>query len=425
MFQRNRDVYWKDGSAPNTAQIRENADETDKPWKPTFLTHKRDMQAEIVQSQNDAQNREKGKRAENPYEVGSRAYEMYENNPYTYDTFTRKKTGWDTFVNAWGFRSGYDAALDEWLAAGKDYDAQLAEIDAADRYNSPEEQAARMRNAGQNADLLGTGNVAEAEEFANKEAKPNVNAPGQFEIADIISSIGKAFTFASGMTSEIFQNIGVWEDIKTKRTERGGKLQDLAHSFITNNWSDEIKDTDPKASEFDDQGEQLLEKAYSWAQGQNWNEQDAAAFANQVRQQWNSRKDEWYNWKNKSLKERDDYFLKKGNKYTTEFDNQEHAKQVLGDLISNLEDVLIQSSYRDKYKAENDAEFQGNRSGMLEQAAIKGEAQTKVDKAALISKARDATEKAIKELEQSAEQGDILSIALISALADIQIKVLE
>ena len=363
---------------------------------------------------------------ENPYQKGSKAAKQFDANPYTEDKFTREHTTWDSILEGLGFRSSYQAALEDWRARGQEWDSQVATTEAEDKYNTDEAKAARMREAGLNPDLLGTEGASEAAEFTEPES-PDVNAPGDSEnkIFAAIGNVGKIMAWATSMTGDIFKNLGLWEEIKSKRTENRKKLIDLANDFITGNWSDEIKSVDPNMSEFDDQKEQLQMKALDWARNHGMNKEDAAEFANNVADLFKGRKKDWYEWKEGMLNARDKYYFKRGNKYTMRGDTEKEATKIMGNLVTNYEEVLTHDSWRNRYKAENDNEKEANRDPILEAEAEKGEHRTKKDKADLVHKARTATETAISKLEQGAEDGDILSIMLVSALADVQLKVLE
>ena len=119
-------------------------------------------------------------------------------------------------------RSGYQSALEDWNARGAEWDAQVATTESEDAYNTDEAKAARMREAGLNPDLLGTQGASEAAEFTEPES-PDVNAPGDSEdkIFAAIGNVGKIMAWATSMTGDIFKNLGLWEEIKTKITESG------------------------------------------------------------------------------------------------------------------------------------------------------------------------------------------------------------
>lgn len=108
-------------------------------------------------------------------------------NPYA--ELPRQRTNWDKLLNWFGFRSGYDKAQEQYNMAGAEYNAQLEQLAAEDRYNSPAEQAMRERAAGLNPDLVGVSGEPGAS-FDNQQTPPDINA-GDDDAWNVISGIGK------------------------------------------------------------------------------------------------------------------------------------------------------------------------------------------------------------------------------------------
>lgn len=98
---------------------------------------------------------------------------------------------WDRLGNTLGFRTQEDKRREELAQASAEYNSQLASLESEDKYNSPKAQAERMRAAGQNPDLLGTGEVAEAAQFNEPETTPEV--PGQTN-QEAAAQVGRAIT---------------------------------------------------------------------------------------------------------------------------------------------------------------------------------------------------------------------------------------
>lgn len=118
-----------------------------------------------------------------------------------YQTLPRERTNWDKFLNFLGFRSGYDKAQEEYNLASAEYQAQLAQLSSEEQYNSPEEQARRMRQAGLNPDLTGVEGEP-ASEFDNQQESPNIGA-GDTDITSIVGTVLDAFTGTTAIMKDI------------------------------------------------------------------------------------------------------------------------------------------------------------------------------------------------------------------------------
>lgn len=116
----------------------------------------------------------------------------FENISNPYSSMPRVQTGWDRFVNWLGFRSGYDKAQEQYNLAGAEYNAQLEQLASEEQYNSPLEQAQRMRQAGLNPDLTGVAGEP-ASTFDNQQERPDVSAGLDLNPLDVVSSIGQGF----------------------------------------------------------------------------------------------------------------------------------------------------------------------------------------------------------------------------------------
>lgn len=108
-------------------------------------------------------------------------------NPYA--EMPRQRTAWDKLLNWFGFRSGYDKAQEQYNLAGAEYNAQLEQLASEEAYNSPMQQAQRMRQAGLNPDLTGVSGEP-ASEFDNQQNPPDISA-GDEDAWNVISGIGK------------------------------------------------------------------------------------------------------------------------------------------------------------------------------------------------------------------------------------------
>lgn len=146
-------------------------------------------------------------------------------NPYS--EMPRTQTPWDRLLNWFGFRSGYDKAQEHYNLAGAEYNSQLEQLASEEAYNSPAQQAARMRSAGLNPDLTGVSGEP-ASEFDNQQTPPDISAGTDVNPIDVIGNV------ASGFLSTISGTIGILSDVNllnqariatgTKDLEFAGKM---------------------------------------------------------------------------------------------------------------------------------------------------------------------------------------------------------
>lgn len=157
--------------------------------------------------------------------------QMFNNNPWR--NYNYKETGWQKFLNLLGFRSGADKMREEMTLASNKYDSDLLAKMQQDEYNSSVAQAERMRQAGQNPDLLGTSGVSDAAPMAEQSVP---------EIPEDFAS--NPASFASGVLSLVMSGIGFAKDFQTfqnlKQTVDGQNIRnaqglyDLALSTALN-----------------------------------------------------------------------------------------------------------------------------------------------------------------------------------------------
>ena len=124
-------------------------------------------------------------------------------NPYA--NLPRERTFWDKFLNWFGFRSGYDKAQEQYNLAGAEYNAQLEQLASEEQYNSPIEQASRMRAAGLNPDLTGVSGEP-ASEFDNQQQSPDVSVGTDINPLELASNLGSTFMSALSGTMAILKD---------------------------------------------------------------------------------------------------------------------------------------------------------------------------------------------------------------------------
>lgn len=183
--------------------------------------------------------------------AGSRFEDLYNSNPYL--QLPRQRTVWDRLLNFFGARSGYDRAMEQYSLAGSEYNAQLAQLASEEQYNTPAEQAMRMRQGGMNPDLLGTEGVSPASEFDNQQQSPDVNASAMEDL-ERLGSIRQAFgTFASNalgllgtVGSVVESGVGILGKIQDIDTNSLGQIGDIIDSIekLTPSLMDSLRDMD-------------------------------------------------------------------------------------------------------------------------------------------------------------------------------------
>lgn len=380
-------------------------------------------------SQRYAEELEKEKATKNPYAEGSRYFDLYNKNPYTMQSFHGRETAWDNLASALGFKSGYEAQLEDWLRARDEYNAQVEQLKGEDEYSSEQAKAQRLREAGINPDLQGISEASNAAEFAMDATGPEIRSNNESaeRIIGVIGAIPKAITFAMGITQDISKTMGLIYDNDTKRISNGEKMMNLAKSFMeagfTNDADDDTTRNGPQ--EFSEAREWITDEAYNWAIQNGFSKRKARKFQTNVYNVFTSDKENWYNKKTNILKAKKEYGITHESKFTTDSDDPEKIMKIAGDLSNEMDETLENGIKAEKAKSKADREYWENKSGQLQAEGENAENEMKKGKGAILGEARKAMQKAMKKLEKACKEGNVLAIALNSALATIQLKFLE
>lgn len=140
-----------------------------------------------------------------PSGYGSEYDQLFANNPYR--NLTYKESAWQKFLSALGFRTGYDAWLENSQVQAKEYDASVFSQMFQNQYNSEVAKTLRMRAAGQNPDLLGTGDVANAAAPADDpNGMPDQTGEAE-QIGQLVTGFASSVISAFGTASQIYKNI--------------------------------------------------------------------------------------------------------------------------------------------------------------------------------------------------------------------------
>lgn len=122
-------------------------------------------------------------------------------NPYM--NIDYKQSNWQRFLSNLGFRTGYDKRKEDMQLQANEWNANVASLAFENQYNSDAAKSERMRAAGLNPDLLGTGdsaNSAGMSEDTNPPAPTETDAQSVSQFANVIMS---AFSMATGFAKDL------------------------------------------------------------------------------------------------------------------------------------------------------------------------------------------------------------------------------
>lgn len=166
----------------------------------------------------------------------------YKANPYVGQQY--RKSLIDTLFGG-VFRTGYDKWLNEMQMSSAQYNAGIVDMQQQNLYNSEAAKAARMRDAGLNPDLLGTGDVSDAARPMEDPQDAQIpDAVDLSQVASFAGMIGQCFTGALGMASAGIDLIGKVSQIDAQQISNAGSMQDLALQYIRNSIPAEGLETD-------------------------------------------------------------------------------------------------------------------------------------------------------------------------------------
>lgn len=164
--------------------------------------------------------------------TGNKMYDsLYNANPYV--GLTYNKSWWQSFLSGLGFRTDYDRWLEEAQVNANEYDAQVASIKQQNEYNSPAQEAQRMRQAGLNPDLTGIQGVAES---ASPIQDPQGMTPGQSESGEFGEVTQKIWNFGTSILSLYQVGVGLARDMLSFKQMRNAVDEqdiDLGKQFMT------------------------------------------------------------------------------------------------------------------------------------------------------------------------------------------------
>lgn len=145
-------------------------------------------------------------------------------NPYLH--YQYQPSLWDSLGNAFGFSTYQDRlALDMQIKA-KEFMSNISKEKFDNEYNSPDQSAARMRAAGMNPDLLGTGDVQGASQF--DQPMPGVSYDPTEDTKTFGNSLGAAFQAAMSLTQFGSTLPMVFQNLRSAEVDRTDKIFNIA-----------------------------------------------------------------------------------------------------------------------------------------------------------------------------------------------------
>lgn len=165
-------------------------------------------------------------------------------NPYSTENRAEYKMGkFEALLHKWGFRTGYDNYMMDMDNRAREWETQNQSLGYEENYNSPEQQAARMRAAGMNPDLSGDMNPGQAAEMAEPAESPGgypTDMDMLSETGNTVAQMGSAIMAimgdsigllekASQIGTSIFIDAPAARD--TKEIEIAGKLLKLLDEY--------------------------------------------------------------------------------------------------------------------------------------------------------------------------------------------------
>lgn len=122
-------------------------------------------------------------------------------NPYL--NLDYKQSGWQKFLSNLGFRTGYDKRVEDMQLQANEYNANVAAMAFENEYNSDSAKSERMRSAGLNPDLLGTGDSADSASLPEDTNPPASTESDESSISQFGSMLLSGFSTAVGFAKDI------------------------------------------------------------------------------------------------------------------------------------------------------------------------------------------------------------------------------
>lgn len=159
--------------------------------------------------------------------------EQVAGNPYT--NIQYRQSPWQKFLSTkLGLRTGYDTALEQASLQSREYLAGLLQQQYQNEYNDPAAQAARMRQAGLNPDLLGTEGVADSATppADNSVMSPDTFAADSVPVQEIVQTASTAFGALESAVTSAFSVAQSLQSLNAGRIANSDSALNTLFSFI-------------------------------------------------------------------------------------------------------------------------------------------------------------------------------------------------
>lgn len=161
--------------------------------------------------------------------------QIFAANPYR--DLNYRKSFWQSVASGLGFRTDYDKQMEQAQINAAEYDAGIFSIMQQNKFNSPEEQAMRMRAAGENPDLLGTGDVASAASPAEDPNGMSVSIGDEIQPLKLVGSITQGILDIIPQTLSFATNISQLRGIRlendAKEVAFGNDILSMVKGFFS------------------------------------------------------------------------------------------------------------------------------------------------------------------------------------------------
>ena len=148
---------------------------------------------------------------------------LFQNNPYR--NLQYNKSDWQEFLGMLGFRTDYDRWQEEAQANAAEWDAGVFQKMYDEAYNSETAKAQRMRQAGENPDLLGTAGVSEANQMQQDPQGMTAGMPDN--VSNVATGLIGCFNNAVGMVGQYMQLMQIKSGIEGQNIDNAENMMNI------------------------------------------------------------------------------------------------------------------------------------------------------------------------------------------------------
>lgn len=159
--------------------------------------------------------------------------ELVASNPYK--DINYRQSPWQKFLSTrLGLRTKYDTAMEQADIQSKEYLYGLLQQQYQNEYNDPSSQAARMRQAGMNPDLLGTEGVegSATPPADNSVMSPDTFSPDTVPVQEIVQTASTAFGALESAVTSAFSVAQSLQSLNAGRIANSDSALNTLFSFI-------------------------------------------------------------------------------------------------------------------------------------------------------------------------------------------------